>query len=47
MYITDFIDFDGPRTPGLEKIMRHMWALTTATHFLERVLAVYMRATRC
>ncbi len=43
----NFIDFDGPRTPGLEKIMMHMCALTTATHWVERVLAVYMRVTRC
>ncbi len=43
----NFIDLDGPRTPGLEKIMRRMWALRSATHFLKRVLAVYMRTTRC
>ncbi len=42
----NFIDFDGPRTPGLEKIMRR-FCLTSATHLVERVLAVYMRATRC
>ncbi len=47
MYIMNFIDFDGPRTPGLEKIMGRMCDIRRATHFLERVLPVYMRATRC
>ncbi len=43
----NFIDFDGRRTTGLEKIMRRMLALTRAAHLVERVLAVYMRVTRC